>query len=395
MAGDRDVRLDLFRGLAMMIILIAHIPINEWALWIPARFGFSDATEIFVFCSGFASARAFGRLFETAGFRLGTLRILFRCWQIFWAHIALFVVVAALCVAAERVSPVRDYIAELNLGRFFADPESGLLGLLTLRYVPNYFDILPMYMVILAMTPVVVGLHRLSPWAAAGGVLALWLASQIWDLNLPAEPWSERPWFFNPFGWQLIFFTGFGFGAGWIAPPRLSGRVALGLALVLLAAVPFSWYRLLDGVPALAAVHAGIQPLIDKTGFGILRWLHFLALAYIAVWTVTRIRDRLSHPIARQIIGIGQQSLAAFLTSMTVAWLLGVLLDHSGRSVATVAIANLLGFAVLVAIAHLVGYVKSTPWVTRAAPVSVMAPAAEAPRSPRRTPVRQGGAART
>ena len=60
----RDPRLDFFRGVGMFIILIAHITDNPWTLWIPARFGFSDATEIFVFCSGMASALAFGALFS-------------------------------------------------------------------------------------------------------------------------------------------------------------------------------------------------------------------------------------------------------------------------------------------------------------------------------------------
>ena len=44
----RDLRLDFFRGSAMFIILFAHTPGNPWTLWIPARFGFSDATEMFV-----------------------------------------------------------------------------------------------------------------------------------------------------------------------------------------------------------------------------------------------------------------------------------------------------------------------------------------------------------
>ena len=64
---QRDLRLDFFRGLAMFIILIAHIPNNAWALWIPARFGPSDAAEMFVFCSGFASAIAFGSVFLERG----------------------------------------------------------------------------------------------------------------------------------------------------------------------------------------------------------------------------------------------------------------------------------------------------------------------------------------
>jgi hypothetical protein len=68
----RDLRLDFFRGLGMFIILIAHITGNPWTLWIPARFGFSDATEMFVFCSGMASALAFGAVFSRAGWLMGT-----------------------------------------------------------------------------------------------------------------------------------------------------------------------------------------------------------------------------------------------------------------------------------------------------------------------------------
>src|SRR3546814_2318146 len=72
--GVRDPRLDFFRGVAMLIIFVAHVPDNPWAGFIPARFGWSDATEMFVFCSGFAAAIAFGGSFATAGFGYGTVR---------------------------------------------------------------------------------------------------------------------------------------------------------------------------------------------------------------------------------------------------------------------------------------------------------------------------------
>ena len=72
----RDPRLDFYRGIGMFIIYIAHIPWNWWTLWIPARFGFSDATEIFVFCSGMASALAFGKVFEIHGWGIGAARIM-------------------------------------------------------------------------------------------------------------------------------------------------------------------------------------------------------------------------------------------------------------------------------------------------------------------------------
>ena len=69
----RDPRLDFFRGVAMLIIFIAHTPANLWNSFIPARFGWSDATEMFVFCSGFAAAIAFGGTFIKSSFWYGTV----------------------------------------------------------------------------------------------------------------------------------------------------------------------------------------------------------------------------------------------------------------------------------------------------------------------------------
>src|SRR3954466_15705079 len=151
----RDPRLDVFRGVGMFIILIAHIPGNAWADWIPARFGFSDATEIFVFCSGVASALAFGRVFESAGWALGTARILHRVWQVYWAHIGVFVTIVAVLAAADLEFGGRHLRDGLNLAHFLDDPARMLVGYATLTYVPNYFDILPMYLLILALIPAV------------------------------------------------------------------------------------------------------------------------------------------------------------------------------------------------------------------------------------------------
>ena len=87
----RDLRIDFLRGIAMFIILLAHIPGDRWANYIPARFGPSDAAGIFVFCSGYASSVAFGAVFQRQGFLIGTSRIVFRFWQIYWTQICLFI----------------------------------------------------------------------------------------------------------------------------------------------------------------------------------------------------------------------------------------------------------------------------------------------------------------
>jgi len=371
----RDPRLDFFRGLTMFIILIAHVPSNWLALWIPARFGFSDATEVFVFCSGMASALAFGRVFRDRGLAMGTVRVGYRVWQVYWSHVGLFLAVAAAMAALDMTGLFAvDYVGQLNLHRFFDAAETTLPALLTLTYVPNYFDILPMYLVVLALMPVVVALVRVDRRLAAAAVLGLWLGANLAGWALPAEPWSDREWFFNPFGWQLVFFTGFAFMARWLPVPPRSPWLMLLAGAALLASLPLSYYRIIDAVPAIQDWRAAWDILIQKTDFGILRYAHFLALAYLA-WIAVGERGRRllppegDAPLARLwrgtlavVMTVGQQSLAVFVFSMFAAQLLGVVLDVLGRSVPSMVLVNAVGFAMLVGVAYVVAWIKSQPW---------------------------------
>ncbi|KAJ56220.1 membrane protein [Actibacterium mucosum KCTC 23349] len=404
-ATTRDPRLDFFRGIAMFIILIAHTPGNWLTLWIPARWGFSDATEIFVFCSGMASAIAFGKTFERKGMALGTARVGFRVWQVYWAHIGLFFAVAATMAALNNTGLFdRDYVGQLNLYPFFNRPFEQLPALFTLTYVPNYFDILPMYMVILIMMPVMVGLSRVDLrlvalavgliWLAANTktiVLLLglsedgWLMAQWWaDINLPAEPWTQRGWFFNPFGWQLIFFTGFAFMIGWLPKPPVHWWL-IGLALfVVLINIPLSsigvrelGLRNADALFNAREWRIDNRPLISKSDFGLLRYVHFLALAYLA-WVVVgpggaRIMPHGAGLIARAwapllavIMKVGQQSLAVFVFSMFFARLMGMTFDVVGKSHWTMLWVNAVGFAAIILCAYGAGWFKTQPWRKKA-----------------------------
>lgn len=386
---QRDVRLDFFRGIAMFIILFAHTPGNFFTSWIPARWGFSDATEIFVFCSGMASAIAFGRAYDTVGWRLGTARVSFRVWQVYWAHIGLFLAVATLLAAIDMTGAYdKVYIGSLNLWKFFADPGPQLVGLLTLTYVPNYFDILPMYMVVLVMMPLLMALSRVHLGLVAAFVVALWLFAQgafltaigLGSLHfaLPAEPWSERTWFFNPFGWQLIFFTGFAFMRGWLPKPPVSPLlIGIALALVLIN-IPLSNIGVREfGFDWARDWRIANKPLIDKSDFGLLRYVHFLALAYLC-WVAAgdkgaRLLPQGTGPLARIwhhklaiILKVGQQSLAVFIVSMFTARVSGFVMDNIGRDTWTVVAVNIAGMGVLVLTAYGAGWYKSQPWRRKA-----------------------------
>lgn len=365
-APRRDPRLDFFRGLAMFIIFIAHVPGNPWTLWIPARFGFSDAAEIFVFCSGMASAFAFGRVYEARGWLVGTGRILHRAWQIYWVHVALFVALAAALAALDASGRFgAGHVASLNLERFYAEPKAALMGLLTLTYVPNYFDILPMYFGILLMLPVVVAARRgAGTPGAAALVVALWLGAQAGVLSLPAEPWSQRPWYFNPFGWQLVFFTGFALISGWLPPPPVRGRLVWAAVAVLVLSVPFAHHPVIRNWDFARAGYELAGPLTDKTPLGLLRYVHFLALAYLAFAAAGPGGARLDaqgpllRPVVAVIHKVGQQALATFVAGSFLAQMLAVAFAAWGRTPLTVACVNLGGFAALIATAYAVAWFK-------------------------------------
>ena len=386
----RDLRLDFFRGIAMFIILMAHTPGNFLTSWIPARWGFSDATEIFVFCSGMASAIAFGRGYDTVGWRLATARVGFRVWQVYWAHVGLFFATLALTVAlTDSGLGMRNYWGQLNLWPVFVESElwenpNILLSFMTLRYVPNYFDILPMYMIVLLLMPIVMAFANVNKWLVGAFILVVWLLAQhaLLDslglgqlhISFPAEPWSDRSWFFNPFAWQLIFFTGFAFMRGWLPKPPVNRGLILLAAFLVIANIPLSNIGVrVFGFDWAKDIRELINPLFDKTNFGVLRYVHFLSLAYLC-WVAAGDKGNNLLPqgqttLARVwgkglaiILKVGQQSLAVFVVSMFTARLMGFVMDITGRATVTVLLVNLAGAAILVATAYGAGWFKSQPW---------------------------------
>ena len=136
----------------------------------------------------------------------------------------------------------------------------------------------------------------------------------------------------------------------------------------MLITVPFAWYMTLRAYPELKAINTELKPLITKSDFGALRYIHFLAVAYLAFWAVGEGGRRLA--AARGLWGrvvdtirlVGQQSLAVFVTSLVIAQSLGVVLDLIGRSMLNVAAVNLFGFACLIATAWVMRWYKSEPW---------------------------------
>lgn len=364
-SGDRNLMLDFFRGLALLIIFVNHMPNNLWSGYTPSRYGFSDSAEIFVFISGFVAAMVYSASFRKVGIMLASARVLRRCASIYAAHIGMFLIIAFICVVANEWQDKINYISRLNIQYFFNQTPRALLGFATLHYVPNYFDILPMYLVLMLWIPLVMMLaqyHRGLVVLFCGGLYA----AMLWgNISFAAEPFSDRPWFFNPFAWQLMFFIGFAFGAGWVRLPPAGHRVNRWLMAAavsyLIACVPFCWDRawIQTMSPDLKPI---IMPMIDKTGLGVVRIVHFLSLAFV-VRQIAQVLPMLFHTrLARAIASLGQNALANFVLSMTLSQIGGMVLDQLGYDFWGHAVANIGGIIMMFALHYAGLWVAGQPW---------------------------------
>src|SRR4051812_10524654 len=90
--GERELRLDLFRGLALWLIFVDHVSPDLLSWFTIRSYGFSDAAEIFIFISGYTAAMVYGRAMLKSGFVIAVARVLRRVWQIYAMHILLFTV---------------------------------------------------------------------------------------------------------------------------------------------------------------------------------------------------------------------------------------------------------------------------------------------------------------
>jgi len=170
----RDLRLDLFRGLALWLIFLDHIPSNLVS-WITIRnYGFSDATEIFVFISGYTAAFVYGREMNERGTVVARARILKRAWQIYVAHIFLFVIYMAeiAYVSSSFDNPL--YSEEMGIFNFLKQPDVTLVQALLLKFKPANMDVLPLYIVLLAGFPPMLWLVLRRPVLALAASVTLY-----------------------------------------------------------------------------------------------------------------------------------------------------------------------------------------------------------------------------
>ena len=200
----RDFRLDLYRGGALWLIFLAHVPgtiLNKITPW---NYGFSDPTEVFIFVSGYANAYFYGRVMDQRGFLVAGAQIMRRTFETYVAQMFLFVVFVGEVAWLSHGSDVFD--DAMNIRILHERPDESILAVLQLKFMPVNMNVLPLFIVVLAASPVILWLLRKAPALALGLAAAVYAAANLLGLNFSSFPHGS--WYFDPLAWPLLFVLG-------------------------------------------------------------------------------------------------------------------------------------------------------------------------------------------
>jgi hypothetical protein len=302
---------DFWRGLALVFIFINHIPGIYYSRFTHASYSLSDSADLFVFLAGWALRLLVGTPERRQSTWYLVLRLGGRAVTLYAAQIMITMIALAMLAGCAILLNNPLLLEWHNAAAVFHDPVTTHVGLALITHQLGYFDILPLYVVLMLMAPGIAVLDRYAPHAVLPLSVLVYVVTLAFRISVPTWP-VDGQWFFNPLAWQLVFVLGFvmaredgvgGFVRRHIVPIRWA---AVPVVIFAFLFVWFGWWPDPTKLP---------QPrlffLIDKTFVTPPRLIQFLAL--IALMSVT-------YPYIRRFAGwlvdflsmLGRNSLYVF-----------------------------------------------------------------------------------
>ncbi len=248
-----------------------------------------------------------------------------RAFKIYGIHV-LMLTLAFTVLAALASTTHREAISNL-LNFYFEHPATAIIGSLLLLYCPPLLDILPMYVLFLAGTPVVLTWAARRGWRAPLlGSFALWAGAQVglrdWlhngivrvsHLQIPVQEGGA----FNLLAWQAVWMMGL-----WLGARSAEGRNPLRRVTGSMAAAALAVCLFFVGVRhAWLGSHLTEQAMafqLDKWHIGPLRVVNLIAFVVLFYWL-----RRFVFPIVQTepFLTLGKASLEVFCAHIVFVFL--------------------------------------------------------------------------
>src|SRR5579884_556398 len=219
----RIEELDALRGLMLLWMTCTHLPTNL-SIYVNQPLGYFAATECFIFLSALFSGRICYSQLQRRGERGMCLNMWRRAGRLYVYQLLLlafaFIIEAPIAARGNfpAVHNLLNYFFTVGYSRAFIDAA-------LMIYRPPLLDILPIYIIFLALTPfaVLIGVRYGWKYVFAAS-LALWASSQLgfqayayaqftrfFDLKIPLSEMGA----FNLWGWQLWWMVALWLGVRW------------------------------------------------------------------------------------------------------------------------------------------------------------------------------------
>lgn len=319
---QRDLRLDIVRGWMQISIFGAHAVGTAFGTYgIHAAWGTSDSSGQFVFLSGFVLSSVFTLKAQRDGTRGATRDILRRAARLWVMQLVMFCVFGAAVIWSEMGLHLPGEIDRLNWRLLVDDPARALSGAALLIYLPNYVDILPVFILSMVLLPAFLALEdRVGAYALVPPFL-LWLAVQFGLVQY----WSLMETGLDPLAWQFVFLLGAWFGRRALVEGRAVAYRPWGVWLAVGIVVAGFIQRLGEtvGVTILFDEEM-IWTLAAKSHIGVFNLAHGLALAYLVAVLVPREAPWMRTAVPQLLAAVGRHSLNVFCIGVLLSWVVTV-----------------------------------------------------------------------
>jgi hypothetical protein len=307
----RPNEIDFWRGFALITIFIDHIPGMYYAHFTYHNVAISDAAELFVFLAGWSLRLVVNSQYQVMTFRRLLLHLGGRALVIYMAQIIISTMALAITGAGAILLNAPLLLDTNNAAAAFEDPVPAHVGLVILTYQLGFFNILPLYVVLMFMAPLVAIIDHYARAAVLPLSLALYAVTLILEINLPTWPVEGR-WFFNPFAWQLMFVLGFVLAGPTPAGEWVKAHRGLARLLVLPLLIAGIWVVWVDFWPdPLDLPEPHLFFMFDKTFLTPGRVVSQLAIVVMFGGLFAYVH-RFVRPITRLFSMLGRNSLNVF-----------------------------------------------------------------------------------
>lgn len=342
--------IDFWRGFALVTIFVNHVPGISFERLTYRNLSLSDAAELFVFLAGWALRKLTDGSPKSMPAGWLVMRLESRAVGVFVAQLVITEIAIAILAAAALLLDAPYLLDWHNASAVFHDPVRAHIGIVVLTHQLGYFNILPLYVVLMLAAPLVALSYRVAASSLLPASLAIYAAALGLGANLRTWP-VEGTWFFNPFAWQLIFVLGFlsAGNDGFAGLVRRHRRLLQCLAIPIVALGAAAALTRFSPDP-IDLPEPTLFFMFDKTFLSPARLLHALALVVLFAGAFGSIRRLLPRP-AGYLSLLGRNSLNVFCAASLLSLIGQIIRFAFGGTVATDVVIVTVGISIMGAVA--------------------------------------------